>query len=1112
VFAVLRGLAICAALACCAAPEALAQAAEPAALSADIPAQPLAEALAALARQTGLHVVYVSGVVRDKNSQPVAAGLSAEEALARLLEGTGLRFEFLTGHSVRILTAASGPAVPSALAASESQLPLADVMVTGSRLPVASNAEATSPMHVVTELDIRLPGHTDMVDVMSVLPQMTISAGSDFGNHSNPANTAGGFSTADLRGLRPQRTVVLINGRRLGLGDPNTANLNPAPDLDQIPLAMVERVEVLTGGASATYGSDAIAGVVNFVLKDHMQGVQIDAQYGFAQHTQQNEYIQSQEAAAGFTAPTGTRIDGFRRQVSVLAGTRFYDGDGQITGYFIYLGQDAVHGSDRDFSACATVSTNQLTGVPTDAGVSCSGSTQSNLFVPDAGLGRRYSVLGNQFVPWPAAGAVPPSIFNTAPYLSSQREDTRYQGGLLAHLDLSPAAKPYVELSFMEDTTQTQIAPAGLFTGGNSQTADGTYLVNCSNPLLSAQEAAILCTPAQIAADQAHPGTVSADLNIARRNIEGGGRQASYEHQNYRVVGGADGQLGEAWSYDAYALYYYTSLSQVYQNFFDNAAINKALQVTTDPAGRPVCISGGSCVPYDIFSTGAVTAQQLTYLNTPATDGGSNSEQIVAANVTGQLGRYGLTAPWAREGMAVNAGAEYRAETLRFAPDAVELSGRLSGFGGAAVAIDQRVSVDEGFLEIRVPIAQDQPRIRDLTFDAGYRYSRYSTAGETNTYKFGLEFAPIADIRLRASYDRAVRAPNLIELYTPLLYSASNSVDTDPCAPTNGGAMVAAATLAQCMHTGVSAAQYGNGVGPAYGGTSKIAQCVVACGVVSGGNPRLAPETADTWSVGLTLTPAAITGFTASADYFQIRVKGEIGTVPESVTLQQCLTTGDPTVCSQIVRTSAGALSGVSVAGGGYILGSAVNTGAALVSGIDVQASYRLPLGRWGALTASLIGNWLQHNSSTPYRSAPIYDCAGLFGNTCLNGSVNPTWRHNLRVTWEAPWNLLLSAQWRFIGGTAFDNNSSQTLLQDQEEGFYDPALTHIPSWSYLDLSAIWAVTQHVQARLGVNNVFDKDPPLIPGGISFQAGLGLNTFPTYDILGRNIFLGLSATF
>jgi iron complex outermembrane recepter protein len=1112
----LRALSVCVTLALGDVSVALAGTDAPEALTTPIAAQPLEQALEALGEQTGLHIVYVSGIVRGQTSQAVPAGLSAKEALARLLEGTGLKFEFFTAGSVRIFADERpiGPAAPY-----ESQRPLPSVVVTGSRIPVPANITATSPLVVVTAQDILLTGYTDTGDVISALPQM-ITTGID-SNHYGV--TGWGTATADLRGLGPQRTVVLVNGKRLGIGDPNTGNLNPAPDLDQIPLPMVERVDVVTGGASATYGSDAVAGVVNFILKDHVQGVQIDAQYGFAQHAQHNYYLQGVEAANGIAPPTGTTIGGATRDVSVIAGTGFHDGAGHVTGYFVYHSQDPLYGSDRDFSVCPAVSANAVTGVPDQAGVMCRGNLNSNLFVPNAGDGHWYSVVGNQFDQWPADhpvplprfNSVPPPRFNQVADQSLQMQHTRYQAGLLAHMDLSRAARPYFEFSFMDDRSAQQLAPSGLFAGANYLTADGNYLVNCSNPLLSAEEATILCTPAEIAADKVHPSSVSADVAIGRRNIEGGPRLSTFVHKNYRAVAGIGGNLSDAWSYEVYALYFRTSLSLTNQGFLSYDAINNALQVATDRSGRPVCISGADCVPYNIFKTGAVTAQQLAYLTRSATDGGTNSEQIIEADVTGELGRYGLTSPWARDGVAFNAGAEHRAQTLQYASSAAEASHELAGIGPGTPAIDKQVSVDEGFLEFRIPLAQHRSLINDLTVGGGYRYSVYSTAGAANTYKVDLQFAPIADMRIRTSFDRVVRAPNLIELYTPLVYGAgATGVFIDPCAPSKQppGPPRATASLTQCVHTGVTAAQYGNGIAPASGGTNTIRQCTVYCGGVYGGNPGLAPETADTWSLGVTFTPTAIPTLTGSVDYFHILLNGRIGTIPGEITLDRCLASGDPASCSQIVRTPAGALFGAySLAGSGYVAQRNVNTGAAMVSGIDVQANYRQLLpGRWGALTASLNGNWLQHNSSTPYLGAPSYDCAGLFGSICLSGSVNPTWRHNLRVTWEMPWNLQLSAQWRFIGRTGFDNNSPQSSLQNHEEGFFDPVLTHVPNYSYLDLAAHWGVTGHVQLRAGVNNLFDKDPPLLPAGDI--GAYPLNTFSTYDIVGREVYVALRATF
>jgi iron complex outermembrane recepter protein len=993
----------------------------------------------------------------------------------------------------------------------ESTPALEEIMVTGSRIPVPANITATSPITVITAQDIALAGHTDAIDVLNSLPQTVINSGIDFGNNSTPNAAPGGFATADLRGFGPQRTVVLVNGRRLGLGDPNTNNPNPAPDLDQIPTALIERVDVVTGGASATYGSDAIAGVVNFIMKKNFEGLQLDGQYGFVQHGQHNASIEGSEEALGIVPPTGSIRDGYKRNVSLIAGTNFNEGKGNVTAYFSYHNQDAVPGAARDFADCQAISTNALTGVPTDTGVSCIGTSNSNIFVTGAGGDFPYSVVGHQFVPYPAAGSVPPPRFSAAAYEYAQRQDTRFQAGLSSHLAINESLKPYLEFSFMNDRTLTQIAPSGIFQGSDTLTSNGTYFVNCSNPLMSEQQAATICTPEQIAADKAAPGSVSADLDIGRRNIEGGGRASDYEHVNYRAVAGSSGNLGEAWTYDAYVLYYHTSLFQSNLNYLNYAAINSALQVRTNSSGQAQCISGGTCVPYDIFSTDAVTAQQLSYLYTPGTDRGTNSEQIAHLDGTAQLGRYGVTSPWAHDGLAVNVGVEHRAERLDFVPDAAELSGALAGFSGALVAIDKGYSVKEGFLELRAPIAQLRPGIYDLTVDSGYRYSHYSTAGVTNTFKFEVQYAPLPDIRLRYSYDRVVRAPNLIELFTPQAY-AQGAVDEDPCAPTNNGTVRAAASLAACERSGVSAAQYGDGYGLPAGGTSTIVQCPAGCGQVSGGNPQLAPEIADTWSWGLSLAPPAYPNFTASLDYFHISLARAIGTIPPSIILQQCLTTGNPTYCSQIVRTAGGDLSGATIAGGGYIRQTNLNTGTALVSGIDLQANYRWQLhGGWGALTASLNGSWSQHNVISPYAGAPSYDCAGLFGNTCLNGSVNPAWRHNLRIIWETPWKVLASAQWRFIGHTSFDNNSSQPLLQNQEEGFFDPLVTRIPNYSYLDLSAIWRVTTAIDLRGGINNVLDKDPPFLAGEISGAAG-GLNTFPTYDLLGRDIYLAFRAHF
>jgi iron complex outermembrane recepter protein len=1003
---------------------------------------------------------------------------------------------------------------PTAQATEQEETTVTTVVVTGSRIPVPPNITATSPIQVVTAQDFALQGITDTVNMINRLPQNIIGAGSDLGNNSAPLNAAGGIATADLRGLGPQRTLVLVDGRRLGPGDPNTANPNVASDLDQVPAALVERVDVVTGGASATYGSDAIAGVVNFIMKKNFEGIEVSGEYGFFMHSNHQEWAQAEAAAAGFNAVPKTVNGGDHRDWTILMGTNLANGDGNVTGYLSYHEQDPVNGASRDFANCQFRS-QAVFGGPAAGAPVCSGSSNSNIFITQSGS--PFSVVGHSFLPYPQAGSSPPPVFNSSAYEYMQRQDERYNAGVFAHIDVNDWIKPYMEVGFMNDKTNVTVAPSALFQSNNVITADNLYPVNCSNPFLSAQEAGIICTPAQIAGDLAAPGSPgnSANINIGRRNIEGGGRNAYFEHTNYRIVVGTKGSLGsDAFNYDLYGQYAYTSFFNNNQNYLNYASVNFALQATT-VGGVPVCISGGSCVPYNIFTQGGVTAAQTSYLATPGTAYGQNWEEIEHFDITGDLGKFGITSPLAKDGIAINLGAEHRLEALNFGPDGAELSGDLAGFSGAAVAIDRGYTVTEGIFEIRAPLVQDKPGVHDLTVDAGYRYSDYTTAGITNTYKFEVQYAPTADIRFRGSYDKAVRAPNLIELYNPQSYGQQSFVPTDACAPTlaAGGiiAIAASASLAECAHTGISAAQYGNGnvAGAAY--TGSIPQCVAGqCGQVIGGNTALSPESAETYSVGFTVTPTFLPNFNGSLDYYHIAVRNEVTTAPGNFIYNQCLQTGAPQDCSQIVRNHVtGALSGATVAGGGYILQTNINGGAALLSGIDVQANYREPMGPWGTLTTNFSGSYLQHSTTTPFPGLHTYDCAGLFGPTCSN-FVNPRWRHNLRISWELPWTkLMVSAYWRYIGKASVDNNSGDPSLHFVEFGQFD-SVDHLPSISYLDLSAVWEITPKFELRAGVNNLFDKDPPIVTQEVN--DGTIPSSFPTYDFLGREIFFGFKAHF
>jgi outer membrane receptor protein involved in Fe transport len=251
---------------------------------------------------------------------------------------------------------------------------------------------------------------------------------------------------------------------------------------------------------------------------------------------------------------------------------------------------------------------------------------------------------------------------------------------------------------------------------------------------------------------------------------------------------------------------------------------------------------------------------------------------------------------------------------------------------------------------------------------------------------------------------------------------------------------------------------------------------------------------------------------TGSIDYWHIALFGLIGPIPANVIFNGCIDSGNPIDCALIVRNPVtGALTGATVAGGGYILQTSINAGTGLTSGIDVQLAYRQGLGSFGTLIAQLNGSYLEHSIATPYPGALSYDCAGLFGATCNTNSVNPNWRHNFRLNWETPWRkLLISAGWRFLGATTFDNNNANPTLMFAEEGVYDLTQPRIPNYSYFDFTVLWPVWRDVEIAAGINNAFDKSPPIIGTEVT---GTGApNTYPTYDILGREVFFSFTAKF
>jgi outer membrane receptor protein involved in Fe transport len=984
--------------------------------------------------------------------------------------------------------------------AQDAQTPVEKVTVTGTRIP-QKGLTSVSPVSTISSQEPKLQGTTSFEQLLNSLPQVLP------GQSSEISNGASGTATVDLRGLGAVRTLVLINGRRLAPAANNPNAGSPVADLHQIPINMVERVEVLTGGASAVYGADAIGGVVNFITRRNFEGVEMSASYGISDHDNDSGATRQRVIDAGFGVPDEHVNDGRTITVSGAMGANTADGKGNVVLYAQYRHAQAVLQSERNETACVIESQNQAPDPdvdPPDYALVCFGSANNSagLFTGIDGVsaGDFISTVGGSLQAYNG------ETFNFGPSNYLQRPDNRYLFGAMGHYELAADADVYAEISFADDHTFAQIAPSGLFYGSGSG-PDGTELVNCDNPFLLSGTAPnrpfdIFCGPASTLG-----ATDNAQVYIGRRfNVELGGRVDDLRHTSYRGVTGLRGDI-EGFGYDVYAQFGSTVFSDTYTKDLSVSRIAKALQVVNDgPDGipgnaddAPICksvldSSDPNCVPLNIFQLGEVSAEAAAYVSTPAFMTGESTETVVNASMNGELG---MASPWATTQVSTAYGGEYRLETYRISTDAVYQSGDLTGQGGATPSVFGHYDVWEAFGELEVPIVEDAPFAKLLALYGGYRISDYDNAGITHTYKYGAGWAPTEDARFRGTFQRAVRAPNVVELFTPervALFSGE-----DPCAGT-----APTFTPAQCLNLGVSALQYGT-----------IIQCPAGqCASIPGGNPNLRPEESDTISLGVVFTPNFFKGFTATIDYYDIELNNVIQTIVPTIILSECANTGNPVFCDLVTRTGSGIIFGTSGAG---VRQTQQNTGARNTSGVDVEANYKFDLAAIdmdnSALSLNLMGTYVDSFEFTPYNGATPYECVGLFGYTCGTlVSPTPEWRHKLRTTWATPWDVDFSVAWRHISEMLYDGNQNVAVFNDAAScsgPCGDGAQGVIPAYNYIDLAFSWAVSDHITLIGGLNNITDEELPLVDNNFATNG----NSYPeTYDALGREAFVSMTTRF
>lgn len=969
-----------------------------------------------------------------------------------------------------------------------------EIVVTGSRLNINPNLTAANPVLTISDEEIAIRGTVNIEDLTNNLPQVFAGQASEVSNGSS------GTSTLNLRGLGAQRTLTLIDGRRLPYGSSSQSAVN----LDLVPTNLVERVEILTGGASAVYGSDAIGGVANFILKRNFEGAELDAQYSFEQNSNGIDFYDDVLRAASQPVP-GSTTDGEQYNISISLGANTSDGKGNVTMFGSYQNRAEIVQSDRSFSACTLGAS---TGATSANGFGCVGSGNFRLF---AGTGSNptqtlaFQQEDGTIVPF--AGG-PAQTFNFGATNFFQRPAERVQMFAKGHYEIFDGHELFADISYVNNFSDAQIAPSASF-------GFGAYQINCDNPLINGTPGLNLatdvygCTAADIAA-----GTDVSGVTASHRNVEGGSRNSRLENEALRLSTGMRGSvLDDNWDYEVFTQYSRTNDESISTNDFIISNLQDAFFAVDDGAGNVVCRSGNAgCVPYNVFTrpggqTG-VTDAALNYIQGIGIVSGETEQLIFGGNVQTNLSEYGISSPYSDANVGLLLGAEWRQDSLVSTPDQISQipGGGFTGVGGATLAVEGEVQVFELFGELEVPLITGMEFVEELVFNAQYRYSDYDTDGngvqnsfDTSAYGLQLRWAPTEDLSFRGQFQRAVRAPNVIELFTgqntnlPNLNQLPNGL-FDPCA-TDANVTTPSASAAACANTGVTAAQYGNVADVLAGQTQSL----------TGGNPLLNPEVSDTYSFGAVFTPNFIEGLTVSVDYFDIAVEDFINAgIPSQTVLDQCLATGDPTFCSLITRDAAGSLN--SGQPGVGFQATNINIAELTTSGVDVQVGYNFDLEQFGVQGAGDFG--LQYAATfntdftfTPFPGGTSVECSGKYGNQCdvANTPVVSAYRHRAILTWNTPLEgLQVNTTWRHFSGV--DNIAATPAPID---------LT-LDAANYFDLSANYEFLEGITARAGVNNLFLDQPP-----VSISAGPPLgngNTYPTIYDTGRFIFFGLNARF
>jgi len=990
------------------------------------------------------------------------------------------RLALIAAFAVSTLGTAAAQNQPAAgAAASSAAVPMEEIVVTGSRI---ARPELTQPNPVaqINSEQIQISGLQSTVDILTQTPQTANN--SDSQNNNRYVNGAG-LQQINLRGLGTYRTLTLVDGRRHvgSLSGVNNSGGTGSVDVATIPPLLIDHIDVVTGGSSAIYGADAVAGVVNFVMKKNYEGAEMQFYSGGAE-------------AGGKATNT---LDG-------IIGTNFADDRGNVTVAFDISNQTAVEATQRDY-ATRTVqlginpATGNFTdyndvrssrytasGAPTIATV-LPGHPAWTLALKDDGSGLTPFNRGS-LVPGNTAFALAGTNngFNVDTPRTLETPNTRNVVDTTAHYKLFENVGPFESINFFTDLKYADsrgdyYQGANFSNGTIGATQRNALLVPITNPYIPADLSALLtANPGSLQ----HTALGQPAVALTRQEADWANRRFNYEYQYFRAVAGLNGKFENGWNYEIY--YNYGRNRTLFANTDRiTANLNNALDSVVDPAtGKIVCRSAATnttCAPINPFKVGKLPSNAYNYIYTQIHENDLLTEDDAAANVSGDLFSFATPFSGTVAPVGVAFGVEWRREATDTHPDPLALQqtgtifGNQSGTGPTIGAYQSR----EFYAETTVPVLRDLPFAKAVDLDGAIRYQNYSTTGADYTWNGRGTWAVTDDIKFRAGWAKSVRAPNGDELFST--GGQSFIQIADPCSIQRINANPA--RLVNCRAAGVPV------------GFDQTTAATPSSFIT--GNPGLNSEIGRSFTAGAVFTPTFVPHLELTADYFQVRVKGAVIVTDATSTANSCYDAGS--LCNFVTRNADGSLNSV--------LTPYINSGFETVRGMDFTGRYQIDLDQLGLHNGALLNlnfavSWVPQHTLVPDRTNAAADqhLAGTVGFPNVKGTFHVTYEQdNFSVTFTT----------RYIGGTQLYKSSPGSIYEQND----------VPDLWYEDIYVRYDWNNY-GVFFGINNLSDKAPPYLSttyNGGNFPDGLGtlVNQFqanPGFDTTGRFFYGGVSVKF